>query len=275
MRSKPRKPDHTTGQRGFMIASGANGFMNTNPVTCAGTRFNFQPEYNTAKAANIIPWGIGPYMINDEYEIGHFEPCTSVSGIAKTTLNGVPDLYYKNCRGPYERPSDSADIFEPDDSPCYRAGDTHGGQAPPNVTTGCDVFLNAVGDLDFDGTSYYPDWPSSTTAERSPSPFLQQQPTSNGRQYRHFQFMTDVSASELNTTCDLGSGAGCVMPPDGPGNFYPFFTLARVNGSCVWEFGNMSNGTSFGNEAQYGTVRPGTLGAFVGRQIGTRSCWPS
>jgi hypothetical protein len=84
--------DHTTGQRGFMIASGANGFMNTNPVTCAGTRFNFQPEYDTAKAANIIPWGIGPYMINDEYEIGHFEPCTSVSGIAKTTLNGVPDL---------------------------------------------------------------------------------------------------------------------------------------------------------------------------------------
>ena len=71
-----KETDWSTGQSGFMIASGKNGFMNTNPFSCAGHRFNFQPEYNTARAANIIPWGIGPYMINDEYEIGHFEPCT-------------------------------------------------------------------------------------------------------------------------------------------------------------------------------------------------------
>jgi len=264
--------DHTTGQSGFMIASAANGFKNTNPVTCVGHPFNFQPEYSTAKAANIIPWGIGPYMINNEFEIGHFEPCTGVSGIAHTPLNGVPDLYYTTCRGPFERPTDSADIFEPDDSPCYRAGDTHGGQAPPNLVTGCDVFFNAVGDLDFDGTSYRSDWPNSTTAERHPTPFLQQQPTSGRRQYRHFQFMTDVSASELNTNCDLISGAGCVLPPQGPGSFYPFFTLARVNGFCVWEFGNMSNGATFGGDGQYGIVRPGSLGAFVGPTLRTRRC---
>ena len=264
--------DHTTGQSGFMIASAANGFANTNPVTCGGHPFNFEPEYSTAKAANIIPWGIGPYMINNEFEIGHFEPCTGVSGISHTLLNGRPDLFYTTCRGPYERPGDSADLFEPDDSPCYRAGDTHGGQAPPNLVTGCDVFFNAVGDLDFDGTSYYPDWPSSTTPDRFPSPFLQQQPTSHGRQYRHFQFMTDASASELNTNCDLLTGAGCVLPPDGPGSFYPFWTLAKVNGSCVWEFGNMSNGSSFGGAAQYGTVRPGSLGAFVGPALRTRRC---
>ena len=264
--------DHTTGQSGFMIASAATGFKNTNPVTCTGHPFNFRPEYSTAKAANIIPWGIGPYMINNEFEIGHFEPCTGVSGIAHTPLDGVPDLYYTTCRGPYERPSDSADIFEPDDSPCYRAGDTHGGQAPPNLVTGCDVFFNAVGDLDFDGTSYRSDWPNSTTAERHPTPFLQQQPTSGGHKYRHFQFMTDVSASELNTNCDLISSAGCVLPPQGPGSFYPFFTLARVNGSCVWEFGNMSNGAAFGGAAQYGIVRPGSLGAFVGPTLRTSRC---
>ena len=44
--------DLTTGQSGFMIASAANGFMNTNYVTCAGTPFNFQPLFNTARAAN-------------------------------------------------------------------------------------------------------------------------------------------------------------------------------------------------------------------------------
>ena len=35
--------DLTTGQSGFMIASAANGFMNTNPFDCTGTPFNFQP----------------------------------------------------------------------------------------------------------------------------------------------------------------------------------------------------------------------------------------
>ncbi len=77
-----RETDLTTGQSGFMIASAANGFMNTSPFSCKGHRFNFQPEYSTARARNIIPWGIGPYMINDQYEIGHFEPCTSVTGKA-------------------------------------------------------------------------------------------------------------------------------------------------------------------------------------------------
>ena len=94
--------DHTTGQSGFMIASGANGFMNTDPFSCKGTKFNFEPEYNTARAANIIPWGIGPYKINDQFEIGHFEPCTSVSEQATTTVGNVKDTYFKECSGPYE-----------------------------------------------------------------------------------------------------------------------------------------------------------------------------
>ena len=48
-----KETDWSTGQSGFMIASGANGFMNTNPFTCAGTRFNFQPEYNTAQRQHV------------------------------------------------------------------------------------------------------------------------------------------------------------------------------------------------------------------------------
>ena len=27
-------------------------------------------------APNVIPWGFGPYMINSEFEVGHFEACT-------------------------------------------------------------------------------------------------------------------------------------------------------------------------------------------------------
>jgi len=258
--------DLSTGHSGFMIASAANGFMNTNPFDCTGTPFNFEPEYSTARAQNVIPWGIGPYMINSQFEIGHFEPCTSVQGAAKVTIGTFSDTYYKHCVGPYETVKDAAGNFEPDDSPCYRAGDTHGGTVPPNVMTGCDVFFNAIGDLEYDGTPYYPDWPNSTTADRYPSPFLQQQPTTVGGQgYRWIQFMTDASATEFNTNCNLATGTGCVLPPKGPGSFYPYWTLAKVGGSCVWEFGEMRNGDRFHGDAQYGSVGPGTIGAFAGR----------
>ena len=255
-----RETDLTTGKSGFMIASAKNGFMNTNPFDCTGTPFNFQPAYNTARAANIVPWGIGPYMINTQYELGHFEACTSVSGLAV----GATDPFYKHCKGPYETGPDSAKVFEPNDAPCYKKGDTHGGTVAPNLVTGCMVFFNAIGDLDFDGSPYWADWPHSLKAGPFPTPFLQQKPTTGGHQYSQIQFMTDTSASELNTNCNLITGKGCVLPPKGPGHFFPFFTLAKVSGRCVWEFGNMNNGRSFGGVKQYGKVGPRTIGAFVG-----------
>jgi hypothetical protein len=267
-----RESDMTTGQTGFMIASATNGFMNTSPFSCKGHRFNFQPEYSTARARNIIPWGIGPYMINDQYEIGHFEPCTSVTGKGTVTINKVKDVFYKHCISPYEAGKDSGGL-EPDDSPCFKAGDTHGGLAPPNLVTGCDVFFNAIGDLDYDGTSYRANWPNSTKAGPFPTPFLQEQPTTaGGHRYSQIQFMTDASATEFNTACDLTTGSGCVLPPKGPGHFYPFFTQANVNGDCVWEYGNMQNGNDFGGDAQYGSVGPGTIGAFVGPIMHNPQC---
>jgi hypothetical protein len=252
--------DYTTHQRGFMIASAANGFMNTDPNTCDGTPFNFQPEYSSAAAQNVLPWGFGPYMINDEFEIGHFEACTSLSD----EVTDVADPYYLNCEGPYESAPDSGSSLEPDDSPCYPFGDTHGGTAAPNLVTGCDVFTDAIGDLDYDGTPYYADWPDSVVPDRFPSTFLQQQPvTQGGSRYPQIQFVTDNSATQFNTNCDPVSGSGCVLPPVGPGNFYPYWTQARVSGQCVWEFGNMRNGNTFGGDAQYGSVGPDTLGAFA------------
>jgi hypothetical protein len=259
-----RETDLTTGRSGYMIASAANGFMNTNPADCSGTPFSFQPEYSSARAQNIIPWGIGPYMINDQFEVGHFEPCTSVVGSAVFTEGNFSDTYYQYCRGPYDKATEDPNL-EADDAPCYKFGDTHGGTAAPNLVTGCDVFFDAVGDLDWDGTSYYPDWPDSVRPDRFPSTFLQLQPTTNGgHRYPQIQFVTDASASELNTNCDLTSGMGCVLPPQGPGHFYPYWTQARVGGVCVWEFGNMRNGNAFGGDAQYGAVGPDTLGAFAG-----------
>ncbi len=261
--------DHTTGQSGFMIASGANGFMNTNPFDCSGTRFNFQPEYNTAKAGNYLPWGIGPYMMNTEYEIGHFEACTKVTGAATTTIGKVKDTYYKNCLGPYETAKDGTKAFEPDDAPCFKFGDTHSGLAAKNLVTGCDVFFDAIGDLNYDGSPYRADWPDSLSVNAAnpfPTPFEQQQPTTTGgAHYSSIQFETDASATEFNTNCKLTTGQGCVLPPKGPGHFYPYFTLAKVADTCVWEFGNMTNGNTFGGDAQYGSIGPNTIGAFASR----------
>ncbi len=264
--------DLTTGKSGFMIASARNGFKNTNPFTCDGTAFNFQPAYSTAKAANIIPWGIGPYMINTEYEIGHWEACTSVTGPGTFTLGTFKDTFYKVCHGPYETKPDTGKTFEPDDSPCYKKGDTHGGTVAPNLVTGCDVFFAAIGDLDYDGQPYWADWPNSVSPGTFPSSFLQQEPTSGGHPYSQVQFMTDTSATEFNTNCNLVNGKGCVLPPKGPGHFFPYFTQARAGGKCVWEFGNMRNGNTFGGDKQYGKVGPSTMGAFAGAVRRNPSC---
>jgi hypothetical protein len=269
---KVRERDLTTGQSGTMVASAANGFKNTSIADCSGTPFNFEPEYSTAKPGNVVPWGFGPYNINTQFEIGHFEPCTTLSQRSTFTDGPFTDHYYNVCHGAYEAdaPGDTPGSQEPNDSPCYFRGDTHGGAAPPNLVTGCDVFFGAVGDLDFDGTSYRADWPTSVHPNRHPSPFEQLTPASGGRPYGRVQFVTDLSPSE--SACNLTTGSGCVVPPAGPGHFYPFWTRARVDGACVWEFGNMRNGNTFGGNRQWGRVGPRTQGAFTSRIRSTPSC---
>ena len=76
--------DLTTHQSGYMVASGRNGFMNTNYKTCAGTPFNFHAEYNTAAQQNQVPWAALEGGVLMEQEIGHFEACSSVTNSCLT-----------------------------------------------------------------------------------------------------------------------------------------------------------------------------------------------
>lgn len=251
--------DATTGQTGFMQASAANGFMDTNVATCDGTPFNFQPEFSTASVDNISGWTALQVNISTQFEIGHFEPCSNVTGPAQESLApGVTDTFWKHCEGAYEKTTSADNKKNPEstDAPCYPQGDTHGGLAPPNVMTGCDV-LFAGGDLDFDGTPYRADWPTSTTPNTFPATFVQQAPvTVGGANYQQFQFQTDAALSE--STCAGPAGPGCaVPPPNAPGAFYPYWTSPSA---CTWEFGNMSNGATFGKFGQYGTDQFATIG---------------
>jgi hypothetical protein len=134
--------------------------MNTNKGNCKGYPFNFQPEYNTAQPQNITPWTALLTGILDQFEIGHFTPCTSLSGSGSFTIEGFTDTFATTCSGPYESTA-SPDSGNPEgsDAPCYPRGDTHGGVAPPNEVTGCPGIVgpfSGSSDVDYDGTSYSP-----------------------------------------------------------------------------------------------------------------------
>ncbi|MBV9525271.1 MAG: hypothetical protein JOZ46_05595, partial [Candidatus Dormibacteraeota bacterium] len=76
--------DITTGQTGSMVASAANGFMDTNPATCQGNNWSFHALYNTAAQGNQVAWAAleGGVLMQDE--IGHGEVCSGsgASGLA-------------------------------------------------------------------------------------------------------------------------------------------------------------------------------------------------
>ena len=139
--------------------------------------------------------------------------------------------------------------------------------------TGCDVFFDSIGDLDFDGTLYRADWPTSTQPGTVPRRLRARQPTSSGQPYPRIQFVTDLSASEQ--TCDLTTGAGCTVPPPGPGDFYPYWALVRdPELGCTWQFGNVGRGNTFGGESQYGVVNPTTMGGFASKIMRNPNCGP-
>jgi hypothetical protein len=286
--------DLTTGQRGWMQASAANGFAHTTIHTCATTPFNFQPEYTTAKPLNIIPWAADQTDISTEFETGHWEPCTSLTTqLALTFGTGASDFTYNMCHGVYEN-AGPPDTTTPElgDAFCYPSGDTHPGydgldtSTTPDRTTGCQDNYFQNGDLDFDGSPYWTEWPTGTSPTRYPSTFVEQLPVTgagsfshrHGTQYASFLFQTDIGLSEVgckgdNYTEGTGTTTRCSVPPNGPGHFYPYWSLvkggtragptATASSSCVLEFGNVDSGShldTYGGDAQYGTNRYTTTG---------------
>jgi hypothetical protein len=273
--------DLTSGQTGSMQASAANGFQNTSIVDCSGTPFNFEPEYNTAKQGNIVPWAALQTNISTEFETGHFEPCTSLAAEFRTNPFDPSDKggTYNECIGPYESGGTGENGFSPTpgnpeagDALCYYQGDTHPGydgpgtSTPPNEVTGCQDNTFQNGDLDFDGTPYYADWPTSISPGTHPGSFVESLPSTGGYGYSQYIIQTDIALSE--STCTGSSG--CTVPPSGPGNFYPYWSTSSTgrHGSggpaagCSLLFGNVSGPgfNTFGQDAQYGANLYATLG---------------
>jgi hypothetical protein len=247
--------DLTTGQTGFMVASGANGFASVrwdpNGNNCDFATHNlqhdFHPAYATSSEHTRVPGAAHSYNIAFSDEIGHFEYCSSVAEEfgACTSLKGKdkkPGL---------------------DDVVCVDSG-----------------FLAAFGlipiggcidtDADFDGVTYRKNtWPGSfkdpvQDALFHTEPVMFSSPLfTDGKghmeNFSRVAFEVDMPRIEFGTTppcqrhlsnpADKHPGHGCVNPPKGAA-FYPFFSTRLDSHGCRWQLG--------------GPFIPGTLDDFGG-----------
>jgi len=213
--------DLSTGERGVMVASAANGFENTDPNTCAGFKHDFHPEFDTARFGNFVPWAVLQANINFSMEIGHFEP----------GAHGDKDS---------------------DDAPCFTG--------PDDLIAGClgaDLDFDGPSYLaDWpDGTSSH----ATSVAIRSPhgggiGPISwSDEDGSYDQPFPIVHIESTVADSEASCQSD---GVGCVVPPR-PARFYPYYALlgdGADTSSCALVFGNFKGPgvNNFGRDQQYG-----------------------
>ncbi len=139
--------DLTTHQTGFMTASAANGFMNTNIADCSGTPFTFHAEYSTASIQNQVPWAAAEGGVLMEQEIGHSEVCNSVTNNDPFTASYPGGQSYSDpnvfdtCMGGSEGPTATGE------GPCTSTGCQNATTQGVNGPTACPTNDPASGAL--------------------------------------------------------------------------------------------------------------------------------
>jgi hypothetical protein len=238
--------DLTTGQRGSMTASVANGFghilFTPKSKTCHEAPYAFHPAYSTANPRGNV-WTAHTYNVAFSDEIGHFENCLAVNA---TT-------------GACTKPAGPDRKLDADDTGCV----------PGSLSTVVKINGCFAPDEDFDGQSYRQDWPGTNPNVAKdqalhPQPVLFTSPTTNGRNYHKMAFETDLPAIEAQGAqanppfCNQTTGANCVNPPHGA-QFYPFFSTTTRNGSCAWQEGgrflpNTTNDFGGSSTTEFGSL---------------------
>jgi len=263
--------DLTSGQRGSMTASAANGFgqvkYDPTGTSCVNIPYDFHPMYSTSSEQTRVIWAAHTYNVAFSDEIGHFENCTGPNPIPATPFgldaSGNPVV----CpAGNSEGFGSSTSPTDGDDDFCFP-----GTEAMRININGC-TGTNAG----FDGLDYQPVWPNGDTTLH-PQPVLFSSPrTGSGDSvnYSRVAFEADLPRIEFNT-CNRATGAGCTLIPTTdkgtPAVFYPFYSAFQngvpgAGGGCRWAFGNDLPGatTDFGRNAQYGALLSTTYLAFGG-----------
>jgi len=294
--------DLTTHRTGFMVASTANGFANTDPNTCAGTPFTFHAEYATAQVGNGVPWTALNTGVMMEQEIGHSEVCASLThkngikggkaftdtNVFDTCVGGSeggkkhPGEGSCNSRGFCQNPETegttspiacpsrnaaSGQLCEFADGLCFPQGTrtvTLLGHLVKETSPVniCEQDRFQNGDLDFDGMSY-----QKTTwpngSPNVPTSFRYAGPfDSSGHTYPQAQFETDVAGSEF--LCNVFDGLNCDAPPLGS-HFYPFWTMTNKAGQGIAGFFQHACVWNFGNVIKNVTTQPLRGAAQYGR----------
>src|SRR6266487_2169190 len=263
--------DMSSGQKGSMTASAANGFgqvqYDPTGTSCVNIPYNFHPMYSTSSEQTRVIWAAHTYNIAFSEEIGHFENCNGPNPIPATPFgvdaNGNPI----SCpAGNTEGFGNNTSPTDGDDNFCFPG------------TEAMLVNINGCTDTNtgFDSLSYQPVWPDGDTTLH-PQPVLFSSPrTGSGARanYSRMAFEADLPRIEFNT-CNRTTGEGCTLIPTTdkgtPAAFYPFYS-AFQNGiqdeqgddGCMWGFGSNLPGatTNFGRNAQYGSLLSSTYLAF-------------
>jgi hypothetical protein len=266
---KAEVDDLTTGVSGFVIASAANGFMNTNNVSCAGTAFSFHAEYSTASQGNETAWAAleGGVLMQDE--IGHSEPCNSLSGadaVSVTAQNFSDAAVMAVCTGPFEAQNGAPAQGE---GPCG-TGQPTSSNCPGATTEGTTYTTCPTGGGNCEQSDGYCIPAGSRPVTLNGNPTTWTQPINNCQDNQTQNGDLDYDGSAYNADWPDGSAnhptsfrylgpfdaagnqypsvqwetdaAGseqnctssssntpCKVPPDGAG-FYPFWSMTNLQG---------------------------------------------
>jgi hypothetical protein len=256
--------DLTTHQTGFMTASAANGFMNTNIADCSGTPFTFHAEYSTAKIQNQTPWAALEGGVLMQQEIGHSEVCSSLTnkdpfnanypggqtfrdpnvfdtcvGGSDTNPAGEGPCSGAICQnaqtqgptGPVACPTNDAAsgaLCEFADGNCFQQGTRTAlvnGVPTTEVSRANQCLANRFQNGDLDFDGL--DYQTNTWPNGSPN-----HPTSfqyvgpfTARGHSYPQVQFESDVGGSSSLCNTPTGAGCTVAPIGA-KFYPFWSLS-------------------------------------------------
>jgi hypothetical protein len=258
--------DLTTGRTGWMTASAANGFMNTNIADCSGTPFTFHAEYSTAKQQNQVPWAALEGGVLMEQEIGHGEVCNSVTNqdpfsasfpggqsytdpnVFDTCVGGAEgpnaagegpcsgvtcqNATTQGPTGPVACPTTNAAsgaLCEFADGFCFPKGTRTAvinGVPTTEVSRANECYNNRFQNGDLDFEGQSYLPDWPNGSPNYPTSFEYTGPFTSGG-HTYPQIQFESDIGGSSNLCDVATGAGCTTPPIGA-KFYPFWSLSPL-----------------------------------------------
>ncbi len=285
--------DLTTHQTGFMVASAANGFADTNMSDCSGVPHTFHAEYSTASQQNQVPWAALEGGVLMQQEIGHAEVCNSVTNKDPFSFSSNGQSYsdpnnFDTCVGGSEGPNATGEgPCDPQTGICQNA-ETQG----PNGPVACPTNDSGSGALcEFADGSCFQKGTRTALINGSPVTEVSQANICLGTRYQNgdldfdgtdyvpntwpngtrnhptsFEYAGPFQASgkpypQIQFETNVGgseilcdTGTGVgCAVPPAGSQFYPFWSLSPQHSALESRVTSSRTFKTFGKDAEYGT----------------------